>query len=124
MNDSKKTLVFSSVALVCLMLAYLSTPTKRDPSSGPDRMGQQLFDEFNPMSATGIEIVEIDEENLEPRSIEVAQTDMGWFIRRPGKPDYPANADNQVKDVSSLLFDLRILDQASEGRRGACSYDL
>lgn len=115
MNDSKKTLVFSSVALVCLMLAYLSTPTKRDPSSGPDRMGQQLFDEFNPMSATGIEIVEIDEENLEPRSIEVAQTDMGWFIRRPGKPDYPANADNQVKDVSSLLFDLRILDQASEG---------
>jgi hypothetical protein len=29
--------------------------------------------------------------------------------------DYPANADNQVKNVSSLLFDLRIIDQAAEG---------
>lgn len=115
MNDKIKTLVFSLVAFVCISLAYFTTPSKRDPSSGPDRMGQQLFEEFNPLAATGIEIVEIDEENLEPKSIEVAQTEKGWFIRRPGKPDYPANADNQVKDVSTLLFDLRILDQASEG---------
>ncbi|MEC8777670.1 MAG: DUF4340 domain-containing protein, partial [Verrucomicrobiota bacterium] len=70
---------------------------------------------FDPRAATGIEIVEIDEENLEAKSIEVAQTPQGWFIRRPGKPDYPANADNQVKDVSTILFDLRIIDQAAEG---------
>lgn len=67
------------------------------------------------MAATGIEIVEIDEENLQAKSIEITQTAQGWFIRRPGKPDYPANADNQVKDVSTILFDLRILDTAGEG---------
>ena len=78
-------------------------------------MGQPLFESFDPRDATGIEIVEIDEENLEAKSIEVAQTPQGWFIRRPGKPDYPANADNQVKDVSTILFDLRIIDQAAEG---------
>jgi hypothetical protein len=49
------------------------------------------------------------------KSIEVSQTEAGWLIKRPGKVDYPANADNQVKNVSSLLFDLRILDQAAEG---------
>jgi hypothetical protein len=59
--------------------------------------------------------VEIDEENLEAKSIEIAQTDKGWLIRRPQMPDYPANADNQVKDVSTILLDLRILDTAAEG---------
>ena len=64
---------------------------------------------------TGIEIVEVDEEDIQTKSIEVTQTEKGWFIRRPGKADYPANADNQLKDVSSMLFDLRIIDQAGEG---------
>ena len=77
-------------------------------------MGQALFDPFDPSAATGIEIVEIDEEEGEAKSIEVVKTGKGWFIRRPGRPDYPANADNQVKDVSTILFDLRILDTASD----------
>ena len=96
-------------------LAYITGPVKRDPSSKVNRMGQPLFETFDPREATGIEIVEMDQETLEAKSIEVAQTNQGWFIRRPGKPDYPANADNQVKDVSTILFDLRILDQAGEG---------
>ena len=57
----------------------------------------------------------MDEEDIQSKSIEVTQTDKGWFIRRPGKADYPANADNQLKDVASILFDLRIIDQAGEG---------
>ena len=97
------------------MLAIFTAPVKRDPSSKVNRMGQPLFESFDPREATGIEIVEMDEEELEAKSIEVAQTDQGWFIRRPNKPDYPANADNQVKDVSTILFDVRILDQAGEG---------
>jgi len=57
----------------------------------------------------------VDEEDVQSRSIEVTQSDKGWFIRRPGKTDYPANADNQLEDVASMLFDLRIIDQAAEG---------
>ena len=108
MNENKKTLVFLVVAAACLALALFTNPTQRDPSDNTNRMGQALFESFDPRDATGIEIVEIDEENLEAKSIEVAQTPKGWFIRRPGKPDYPANADNQVKDVSTILFDLRL----------------
>ena len=115
MNENKKTLLFLAVAAVCIGLALSTNPTQRDPSANTNRMGQPLFASFDPRAATGIEIVEIDEENLEAKSIEVAQTPQGWFIRRPGKPDYPANADNQVKDVSTILFDLRIIDQAAEG---------
>ena len=78
-------------------------------------MGQSLFESFDPRAVTGIEIVEVDEDDIQSKSIEVTQTDKGWFIKRPGKADYPANADNQLKDVASILFDLRIIDQAGEG---------
>ena len=115
MKENKTTLVFLLAAAACIALAIFTAPVKRDPSSKVNRMGQPLFESFDPREATGIEIVEMDEEDLEAKSIEVAQTDQGWFIRRPNKPDYPANADNQVKDVSTILFDVRILDQAGEG---------
>ena len=77
MNENKKTLVFLAVAVACLALALFTNPTKRDPSDNTNRMGQALFESFDPRDATGIEIVEIDEENLDAKSIEVAQTPEG-----------------------------------------------
>jgi hypothetical protein len=115
MNENKKTITFLAAAIVAVAIATFTSPTKRDPSAKPNLMGQSLFESFDPRSVTGIEIVEVDEEDIQSKSIEVTQTDKGWFIRRPGKADYPANADNQLKDVASILFDLRIIDQAGEG---------
>lgn len=115
MNENKKTITFLAAAIVAVAIATLTSPTKRDPSAKPNLMGQALFESFDPRSVTGIEIIEVDEEDIQSKSIEVTQTEKGWFIRRPGKADYPANADNQLKDVSSMLFDLLIIDQAGEG---------
>jgi hypothetical protein len=115
MNENKKTITFLAAAIVAVAIATFTSPTKRDPSAKPNLMGQSLFESFDPRSVTGIEIIEVDEEDIQSKSIEVTQTDKGWFIRRPGKADYPANADNQLKDVASILFDLRIVDQAGEG---------
>jgi hypothetical protein len=115
MNENKKTITFLAAAIIAVAIATFTSPTKRDPSAKPNLMGQTLFEAFDPRSVTGIEIIEVDEEDIQSKSIEVTQTDKGWFIRRPGKADYPANADNQLKDVASILFDLRIIDQAGEG---------
>ncbi|MEK9773021.1 MAG: peptidylprolyl isomerase [Opitutae bacterium] len=115
MNENKKTITFLAAAIVAVAITTFTSPTKRDPSAKPNLMGQSLFESFDPRSVTGIEIIEVDEEDIQSKSIEVTQTDKGWFIRRPGKADYPANADNQLKDVASILFDLRIIDQAGEG---------
>ena len=114
MNEINKTLVFSGLAGAFVALAYFTSPQQSDVATKQNRMGQALFETFESTEATGIEIVEIDEEELEAKSIEVVKTDKGWFIRRTGRTDYPANADNQVKDVSTILFDLSILDTASE----------
>jgi len=115
MNENKKTITFLAAAVLAVAIATMTSPTKRDPSAKPNLMGQALFESFDPRSVTGIEIVEVDEEDIQSKSIEVTQSEKGWFIRRPGKADYPANADNQLKDVASMLFDLRIIDQAGEG---------
>ena len=106
MNENNKTILFIIAASSCVALAFFTAPEARNPSSQGSKMGQALFESFDPRTATGIEIVEIDEDNLVSKSIEVSQTEAGWLIKRPGKVDYPANADNQVKNVSSLLFDL------------------
>lgn len=113
MNETNKTLFFSGLAAIFVALAYFTSPQPSDVATKQSRMGQALFATFDSTEATGIEIVEIDEEELEAKSIEVVKTEKGWFIRRAGRPDYPANADNQVKDVSSILFGLSILDTAS-----------
>jgi hypothetical protein len=115
MNENKKTITFLAAAIVAVAITTFTSPTKRDPSAKPNLMGQSLFESFDPRSVTGIEIIEVDEEDIQSKSIEVTKTEKGWFIRRPGKADYPANADNQLKDVASILFDLRIIDQAGEG---------
>ena len=115
MKENKKTLTFLGAAIIAVCIATFTSPTKRDPSAKANLMGQALFESFDARALTGIEIVEVDEEDIQTKSIEVTQTKKGWFIRRPGKADYPANADNQLKDVSSMLFDLRIIDQAGEG---------
>ena len=122
MNENNKTILFILAAVACVALAFYTAPEARDPSAQGSKMGQALFDNFDPRAATGIEIVEVDEENIESKTFEVSQTDKGWFIKRPGKTDYPANADNQVKNVSSILFDLRIIDQAAEGAGEHASY--
>jgi hypothetical protein len=114
MNEISKTITFFGVAVACCAIAFITAPETRDPNTHESRMGQALFEPFDPSAATGIEIVEIDEVDGDAKSIEVVKTEKGWFIRRPGRPDYPANADNQVEDVSTILFDLRILDTASQ----------
>lgn len=115
MNENIKSIAFIGVGILFALLALFTTPEKIDPTSKGSRMGQALFESFDTRAAVGIEIVEIDEENIEAKSIEIAQNDKGWWIRRPQKPDYPANADNQVKDVSTILLDIQIIDIASEG---------
>jgi len=97
MNENSKTILFIAAAVACVALAFYTAPDARNPSAKGSKMGQALFESFDPRSATGIEIVEIDEDDLVSKSIEVSQTEKGWLIKRPGKVDYPANADNQVK---------------------------
>ena len=82
MNENKKTITFLAVAIVAVAIATITSPTKRDPSVKPNLMGHALFESFDPRSVTGVEIIEVDDEDIQSKSIEVTQTEKGWFIRR------------------------------------------
>ena len=75
MNENSKTILFVIVAATAISLAYFSAPEARDPSAQGSKMGQALFESFDPRSATGIEIVEVDEENIASKTLEVSQTE-------------------------------------------------
>ena len=115
MNDNTKTLAFLGAAGAAIALAWTSMPQGREATASGNKMGQALFDQFDGTAATAINITEVDQELQESKSIEVAQTDKGWFIKRTGKADYPADADNQLQGVSTVLLDIRIHDVAGEG---------
>ena len=80
MKENKKTILFIIAAIACVALAFYSAPEARNPSAQGSKMGQALFESFDPRSAIGIEIVEIDEENIESKSVEVSQTDQGLSL--------------------------------------------
>ena len=115
MNDNTKTLAFLGAAGAAIALAWTSMPQGREATASGNKMGQALFDQFDGTAATAINITEVDQELQESKSIEVAQTDKGWFITRTGKANYPADADNQLQGVSTVLLDIRIHDVAGEG---------
>ena len=57
MKENSKSIIFIAVAAACVLLALSSIPEKIDPASKGNRMGQALFETFDPRQATGIEIV-------------------------------------------------------------------
>jgi len=67
MNENNKTVLFIIAAAACVALAFYTAPEARDPSAQSSKMGQALFESFDPRAATGIEIVEVDEENIESK---------------------------------------------------------
>ena len=99
----------------CIGLALSTNPTQGIPATTPTAWGNRFSNPSIRGRRRESKSLRSTRRTWRPNRLKWLQTPQGWFIRRPGKPDYPANADNQVKDVSTILFDLRIIDQAAEG---------
>ncbi|MFO0904672.1 MAG: DUF4340 domain-containing protein [Pirellulales bacterium] len=113
MNEGKKTLIYAGLALAIGLIAYATTPSPVGfkPS---DAVGKPLFESFtDPLAAKSLEIVSFDAANSKLTSFKVTQNkDGSWSI--PSHGDYPADAENQLRDVATALVDLRPLDVVSE----------
>ena len=69
-----------------MWLLLLTAPEERDPSAQGSKMGQALFESFDPRAATGIEIVESMREYRMSKSIEVSQTEKDGSLSVLEKP--------------------------------------
>ncbi|MFP6899796.1 MAG: peptidylprolyl isomerase, partial [Opitutales bacterium] len=61
-----------------------------------------------------LQIVEFDEDKGQAENFEVVSTADGWFI--PSHENYPADADNQLEDVASMLIGVTKLGVESEDK--------
>lgn len=112
MNESIRTLIYVGVAGVVSLLAWAWQPAivEQDARSN---VGKQLFEKFkDPLAARSLKIVQFDEQSAALRTFEVAQKDGRWVI--PSHGNYPADAENQLKDAASGLMNLEVLAAASE----------
>lgn len=124
MTENVKTAVFLCVAFVAVCLAGLVTYWNAIlggasiAGTGPASMvGQHLVEEFDPLKAVSLEIVEFDEDTAAVRPFLVAQTDVKegkrlWCI--PSHDNYPADAEEHLAEAATSLMGLTVLSLASD----------
>ena len=114
MSELKKTLIYVGVAIVLAVVALASRP--RQPEFViQEKVGKALFDDFqDPTEAASLEVVRFDESLGELHTFSVAkESGTGrWVI--PSHSNYPADAENQMRDAATSLIGLNVLDIASE----------
>lgn len=106
MSDSRKTAAFAGVAVVLVVLAYLSQPrVSRDPAIFNDQ-GQAFFPELtDPSVPKALEVVEFNEELGTQSPFRVQYKDNRWTI--PSHHDYPADAEDRLKKTAGAIIGLK-----------------
>ncbi len=114
MNETQKTGIFAAVAAVSVLLAVLTRPVTvtKEEESGTAKAGDLLFkDEAADVTkAASLKITKFDENKLSMDSFEIVRDKQTNLWRIPSEYNYPADADEQLKNATSPLAGLKILD--------------
>lgn len=116
MNENTKTFTFVVAAALVALVAVVSRPKAAQEVEEVDERGKPLFEDFQPLAATSLEIFDFDEERATVRPFKVAQAagkdgTLRWSI--PSHDNYPADAQNQLADAASSMMGLTILDKVA-----------
>lgn len=119
MNEGRTTAIFAAVAAISFGLAWWSRPGVITDENDilKDKVGQAIFTNFqNADAASSFEIVKYDEELAQLERFSVVKDTTSSMWKLPSFDDYPADATEQVRDATTPLVDLIILDVASPDR--------
>jgi hypothetical protein len=116
MNETTKTLIYLGVAGVVLVAAIADRRLSRsgvDEGGARSAVGKPMFADFqDPLAARSLEIVTFDEGQAALKSFRVSQNGTRWVI--PSHGNYPADAENQLRDAAAGLITMEAIDVASE----------
>ena len=112
MTEALRTVTFVGIALVLGVVAYVFQPHRNDFEVN-ELVGNELFASFDdPAKAAGLEIVRYDADLGEIYDFEVSRNKAGmWSI--PSHSDYPADAEDQMRDAALCLVGLKVLGVAT-----------
>lgn len=114
MNEMTKTGIYIGIAVVLAALAF-STQPKKEEYRPVGAVNKALFDDFkDPGEAASLEIVRYLEADgkLDPFKVAKDSATGRWQI--PSHSNYPADAENQMRDAATMFLDLKALGIASE----------
>ncbi|MEE9602105.1 MAG: DUF4340 domain-containing protein, partial [Thermoguttaceae bacterium] len=115
MNEIAKTIVFVIVAAAALGVALLAVHFGQSQLSvlqPEDMLGKPLFDDFDPLKVTSLQIDKYDEATGSVTHFKVAQLNGIWSI--PSHSDYPADAEDQLAEAASSVMGLEVIGVESK----------
>ena len=105
MSEIRKTITYVVVAVVLLLLAVVTLPSKVTPDAFLDR-DESFFPEFtDPNIATSLEVIEFDEATASARPFKVTFQDGKWTI--PSHHDYPADGKDRLAKTAAGVIGIR-----------------
>jgi len=123
MSDAVKTLIYIGVALVLALVAFVARPRPQQVDLG-NQAGELLFENFqDPTKVQSLEIVRFDEELGEMHTFAVTKNKTTGLWTIPSHSDYPADAEDRIRDAATIFVGLKILDNATEDEEGASAHE-
>ncbi len=119
MNEGRTSAIFAVVAAVSLGLAWMSRPEAiYDENDLKTQVtGQPVFAKFeDPAEAASFQIIKYDEALGQLERFEVAKDKTSSMWKLPSYDDYPADAAEQVRDATTPLISMPILNVSSLDR--------
>lgn len=114
MSEKRKTLIALAIALGATVIAASTRPKQGmfQADAYTALVGEDLVDFDDPSKAASLEIVRVDSDTGDLQQFKVARNVEGsWSL--PSHANYPADAEAQVRDVSTLFIDKTILGVAA-----------
>ncbi len=104
MLETKKTITYMAVALVVMLLAFITAPERITPDAFLDQ-GEVFFPDFSdPNEATTLEVIDFDETTATARAFKVTFSNGRWTI--PSHHDYPADGKERLAKTAAGVIDI------------------
>lgn len=109
MSDTTKTSIYVVVALLLAAGAYVARP-RQEVVRVDERVGKPLFPDFqDPTKVASLEIVRYDEDLGEIHRFKVAKNSRTGLWTIPSHADYPADAEDRIRDAATIFVGLEVL---------------
>ena len=105
MSETRKTMTYGGVAILLVLVAFLTAPRKSTPDAFVDR-GEPFFPEFvDPNTAATLEVIEFDEETAAARPFKVTFKEGKWTI--PSHHNYPADGKDRLAKTAAGVIGIK-----------------
>jgi len=105
MTEMKKTVLFAGVAVLLVVIAYLTAPVSRTPDAFFD-VGEEFFPDFvDPNEALTLEVIDFDAQSGSAKPFKVEFKDGLWRI--PSHYYYPADAKDRLAKTAAGVIGIR-----------------